>query len=270
MADKYKLIKEYPGSPGIGYITSFDKNDEDWSTPNMLIISDCKDYPEFWEKIVEKDYEILQFICKDKRGVENVGTILTKRQNGSFWIFPHWTEEEMLKLSHYAIYSIKRLSDGEIFTIGDVCDGVSYERRPIIEFKINENTLSIRQEFGLTKLSNLKKSKTPLFTTEDGISICDGDDVYWIDLDKYQDGTNYLTWTISNIKNINRQKMPINIGKYFAKWGPAIDYIENNKPQFSKKDMLDFATDAIECTKLHLNWNTLSLYNNWLLKNIKK
>ena len=46
----YKLIKDYPGAPPIGYITNFNHNEEDWGAPNVLIVHDCENYPEFWEK----------------------------------------------------------------------------------------------------------------------------------------------------------------------------------------------------------------------------
>lgn len=50
---KYKLIKCYPGSPKLGYITNFDENEEDWNTENLIIPPDCTDYPEFWEEVKE-------------------------------------------------------------------------------------------------------------------------------------------------------------------------------------------------------------------------
>lgn len=54
LPQNYILIKKYPSSPEIGYITNFNEQDEDWSPPNMLIVDDCKDFPEFW--ISTKDY----------------------------------------------------------------------------------------------------------------------------------------------------------------------------------------------------------------------
>ena len=50
---KYRLVKTYPGSPELGYEPKFNNNGEDWNTPNMLIVADCKDFPEFWEEIKE-------------------------------------------------------------------------------------------------------------------------------------------------------------------------------------------------------------------------
>ena len=50
---KYRLVKKYPGSPELGYEPKFNNNGEDWNTPNMLIVADCKDFPEFWEEVKE-------------------------------------------------------------------------------------------------------------------------------------------------------------------------------------------------------------------------
>ena len=47
---KYILKKEYPGSPKLGNI--IDNLENDW----------IENYPEFWEEVVEKDYEILSYI----------------------------------------------------------------------------------------------------------------------------------------------------------------------------------------------------------------
>ena len=67
---KYKLIKEYPGSPELGIIAE-----------ERYVM---KDQPEYWEEVVEKDYEIL-----------------------------------ISRVVPQEILSVKRLSDGEVFTIGD-------------------------------------------------------------------------------------------------------------------------------------------------------
>jgi len=87
---KYKLIKKYPGSDPVGTIvTGYGKDGwyskgtggktYDWT----LVVYN----PEFWEEVVEKDYEIVDTIIKNN-----------------------------LKQK---ISSVKRLSDGEVFTVGD-------------------------------------------------------------------------------------------------------------------------------------------------------
>ena len=51
---KYKLIKEYPGSPKLDTICKYDKNP--WSDSNAFTnpVLNPKYYPEFWKPVVEK------------------------------------------------------------------------------------------------------------------------------------------------------------------------------------------------------------------------
>ena len=86
---KYILKKEYPGSPKLGNI--IDNLENDW----------IENYPEFWQPVVEKNYEILSVITNNNKFIEKV-------YNQDATIEPYWK-----------IRSVKRLSDGEIFTIGD-------------------------------------------------------------------------------------------------------------------------------------------------------
>lgn len=93
---KYKLIKEYPGSPKLDTICKYDKNP--WSDSNSFLnpVLNLKDYPEFWQPVVEKDYEILTVITNYNKFIEKV-------YNQDLTIEPYWK-----------IHSVKRLSDGEI------------------------------------------------------------------------------------------------------------------------------------------------------------
>lgn len=61
---KYKLIKEYPGSPKLGaefeYWTdgiSEQVYNKDYY-PSFILLKTIKDYPEFWEEVVETDYKL--------------------------------------------------------------------------------------------------------------------------------------------------------------------------------------------------------------------
>ena len=129
---KYILKKEYPGSPKLGNI--IDNLENDW----------IENYPEFWKLVVEKNYEILSVITNNNKFIEKV-------YNQDAIIEPYWK-----------IHSVKRLSDGEIFTIGDKTNfGL------ISKIVINNNSLSFYFEqkscgYNLQTLIKLK----PLFTTE--------------------------------------------------------------------------------------------------------
>lgn len=73
----------------------------------------------------KKEYEILTFKGRDS---------LTFRVGDRFHSgVLRFTEEQLLSMPHWKIFSIKRLSDGEVFTIGDKITG---------PFSIDENPKS--------------------------------------------------------------------------------------------------------------------------------
>ena len=123
---KYKLIKEYPGSPKVGDIVKGYGTDS-WS--------------EFWEEVVEKDYEILSF--KQDSGIADLWTKFHtnswgRNVNGQCVTNPY-TTEEILSNKLYAIHSVKRLSDGEVFTLGDKAKTVDTNgRHTIRQFRIKQ------------------------------------------------------------------------------------------------------------------------------------
>lgn len=173
---KYRLIKWYPSLPDKlkeGDIVTLEVNKyyyffetiERWEVEN---------YPEFWEKVEEKSYEILSYTYPA------IKALATKRSNGLFI-----NDEDPSKLgiypepleSHWRINSIKRLSDKEIFTLGDIIDGISHRNVKINSIESNPNCNQImfnRLDEGIDLL-NARKSQQPLFTADDGVDIYKGD-----------------------------------------------------------------------------------------------
>lgn len=84
---KYKLIKEYPGSPKLDFIT-----DRTNYFPEY--------YPEFWEKVVEKDYEILELSLQ--RSIKH--QIVSALENSEDYTI------SLLSRNGNKIHSVKRLS----------------------------------------------------------------------------------------------------------------------------------------------------------------
>jgi len=108
---KYKLIKTYPGSPLLGKVLEpkVEKDNED--TNNFYWEGSWfnpNDFPELWEEV---DYEIVDTTIKNN-----------------------------LKQK---ISSVKRLSDGEIFSVGDKFTRYSSEGNTIRRFELLGNTLFI-------------------------------------------------------------------------------------------------------------------------------
>jgi hypothetical protein len=168
---KYKLIKRYPGSDPVGTIVTgygkdgwYSKGAGDKTYDWTLVVYN----PEFWEEVIEKDYEILSYI---KKGSTTCTT--TKRRGGE-------NHEEF-----WNIYSVKRLSDGEVFTIGDTVR--MYEHGPIKTIE-TITTNSIRSTLkqgvwftynsGSSHMDHAIKQKQPIYLTHDGKYIFEGD-TYW-------------------------------------------------------------------------------------------
>lgn len=163
-----------------------------------------------WEEIVEKEYEILKS-CPIEGN----------------------------------IYSVKRLSDGEVFTIGDKIDSHSGI------FKINKINIfkkSVRFWADYTTsnsvaytLKYVQKAKESLLTTEDGVDLFEGDIYYFIWLSspascqKINTVYNHILEPLSNDTNWSEN------ARFFAKKENAGKYIELNSPKYTVLDMLKVA-----------------------------
>jgi len=193
---KFKLIKEYPGSGHLGITVSR-------KTPNGMYegweynyySKHVENYPEYWEEVIEKDYEILI-----SRVVPNT------------------------------ILSVKRLSDGEVFTVGDKITGYSYEdARSIQTIKICTYTgiIKLEQEKGFTSLDSATKLKQPIFLTHDGKDIFNGDKVWYVNKENF-----YYDYILA----FPEVKFNSEIRAYFLTREAAEDYVERNKVLFTTED----------------------------------
>lgn len=92
--------------------------------------------------------------------------------------------EDMYGKINADTYSVKRLSDGEVFSVGDK---VKYRPRGVIQWTIasffirGDGVMLVRSkdsEMVEAFDNDLTKVKTPLFTTEDGKAVFEGDEIY--------------------------------------------------------------------------------------------
>ena len=217
---KYKLIKEYPGSPELGTIAQ----------PNDLIQHDFfETYPEFWEEVIENSFEILSF--KQDSGITDLWTLFREgwsRNVNGYPVTGPYTTEAILNNKLYNIHSVKRLSDGEIFTVGDLvktpytdCIGITGFQNP------EGNEFFIEIPTGFTRLLNLEKVKNPIFLTHDGKDIFDGDKVWYVNKENL-----YHDYAIA----LARTSFNSNTHAYFLTREGAEDYIEKNKVLFITED----------------------------------
>ena len=209
---KYELIKTYPGSPKLNTIINFGDIDCDFT-------HNPENYPEFWEEVVEKDYEILSYS-------DNNNNIFREKDN-----------QGILHRLDFKIHSVKRLSDFEIFTIGDIvkCEDC---KGKITSLEIYHNDIYLtgidnKMPFGFTLCNALdcfeipQKAKQPLFTTEDSVDIFKGDKIYFIN-------TTNGRFNINICLDVELYKTHL---LYFSTKEKAEEYILYNKPLLTLKDI---------------------------------
>jgi hypothetical protein len=191
---KFKLIKEYPGSDHEGIIVSL-------KTPNGLYEGYQYNYstkhvennPEYWEEVIEKDYQVL-----------------------------------ISRVVPQEILSVKRLSDGEVFTVGDLIKTPYTDCTPIIGFNTKYSTeYFIEVPTGFTRLLSLEKAKQPIFLTHDGKDIFPEDTVWYVNKENL-----YYDY----IKAYPEVKFNSEIRAYFLTEEAAEEYISKNKVLFITED----------------------------------
>lgn len=237
---KYKLKKLLPfeNSPKIGYISEPHCTQKDgthywnnnWFNP--------KNYPEFWEKVVEKDYEILSFIATINCVGDKYKTI--RKPDKHYTVDDYLYKGCCVENGNYNIHSVKRLSDSQIFTIGDIIDtrvDNKYKQEILeINLGINNNFLKDKLIFktkaGYVVIDIAIKTKQKLFTSEDSVDIFEGDKSYEVKSNgKIKNKP--LEWFpskhhLNHIKNNNLN---------FSTKEKAEEYILLNKPVLSLNDI---------------------------------
>lgn len=208
---KYKLIKEYPGSPKLGTILTHEE------------LQYCN-WNEYYQEVVEKDYEILSLI-------EDKFIYLCDKYSKDYI-------HQLFNTIGVNIHSIKRLSDGEIFTIGDLVGTPSFNF-PIQEFKIHNDDNTILSSSYHTKMSSgnyntrlrdLQKVKQKLFTSEDDVDIFEGDKFWNV-------GTTYNLNEYQVTNNKYNLVFLKNGSKHFSTKEKAEEYILMNKPCLSLNEI---------------------------------
>lgn len=144
--------------------------------------------------------------------------------------------------SWWDIHSVKRLSDGEVFNVGDrTFDGV------ITKFEILDDVLIVFiDNVTWITLHLVKKVKQLLFTTEDGVDIYYGAKVHSVD-------KNFLISADDN-RYIPENFKPKLEYKYFSKREAAEEYILLNNPCLSIKEIAPiFGMFHLDNSKLSLD-----------------
>ncbi len=157
---------------------------------------------EFWEDITE-DYEILEI-------------------QGKYGTVSSYIEKLDKDLIDKSIFKVKRLSDGEVFTIGDkfTC-GEGFGER-LNKFTSFGDELFVNDMVSLDELDAPKKL---LFTTKDGVNMYDEHLSYYLVTNDFK---------IGYCKYFSPSDLDFNL---FAKIENARKFVEDNSKRYSQKDV---------------------------------
>lgn len=236
----YKLIKTYPGSPCFGFIASPKGNNIYYVNSNWI---EPENYPEFWEEVIELDYEILTVSPSEKH------TAYYNKQ----LLFTWSTCDKNIEL--WDIRSVKRLSDGIIFTLGDkvsIFKGITN----IKAFRIlsnNEFVIDFDNKCSAIGVQYISKVIEPIFTTDDGVAIFEGDSYYSVYTSDYT--YEKLHWSILKPANntcLNLKAVGI---LRFSTLEKAEKYILDNKPKrLYTEDEMERALENWGMCKVDINY----------------
>lgn len=223
-------------------------------TDSHLSAYTVENNPEFFEEIRDLDYKVLKL-----RSLVTNDIIVSVKDNlneinhltGSFnYSLDQIIENWCVKYKSWEIYSIQRVSDGEVFTIGDLIDYKNfYQNLPILKISVFEYKAYFKTSHTCkdrdTHLGGPSKAakKIPLFTTEDDVDIFEGDN-FWSVYTKGYTGSNPI-WTI---KEASRNKglslwLHDKAIKRFSTQEKAEEFLLLNKPCYLS------LSDIKECLK---------------------
>lgn len=243
---KYKLKKWYPTLPATWKAGDVITRDAQYYKHDAGLIhrfiswSEVENNPEFWEKVI--DFEILSFKYSN--------TIFRYTESPAFSIdkdYRHYVAADggllceasmgLLLGKFPEIYSVKRLSDGEIFSVGDKIDCKGWFGN-IIKFEIVNTELKIFQQqhidsskYKPLSIQELIKFKQPLFKTEDGVNIFEHSVYHSV----YLPTVEYMGGHCAEIPN--NGKYTSDACKTFSTKEKAEEYVLMNKPCLSIKEI---------------------------------
>jgi hypothetical protein len=187
---------------------------------------------------VKLDYEILAYKIPGNEHWE-----VTKIGNGTW---DNWSQahvDEQVKKGIWKIKRLKRLYDGEVFSIGDKVKRYGYHDVDVIRgFSSHENGwmfVSIsdvvdnlyhaRKGVNITAIEHVKS----LLTTEDGVEVALGDSVFYVFNDETPEGNGGFNrkWKPLPIK-ASSDNAGNNYYKLFSTREAALKYIEANQPVY--------------------------------------
>jgi hypothetical protein len=205
-------------------------------------------------EIVDRDYEILAFkennkpfnkIWKSDTQLKDCFCIVDGKT-------PFHNSYKLISLG-LDIHSVKRLSDNTIFTIGDY---VNYSNDKKYDFIITSISIKnndiyfygINGEYSILN-NKIKHIKKPLFTTEDGVDIFEGDVFYYPtgDFSTVYKETTPVKSKISEKSYENLLKYCLVVSNHkFSTKEKAEEYMLMNKPCLSIEEVMNISYNPAE------------------------
>jgi hypothetical protein len=152
--ESYKLIKTYPGSPEIGTEVFVHNCKYYIHKGRFFTKGEIENNPEYWEEVTGNGYEIISFISITRHSSGDTTSIDDKGNH--HWAIGGsdlWTEQELLDHEGYGTHSVKRLSDGEVFTVGDKVNfHEDYSSFKVESIKIVDGIVSLKGDIYVCSL----------------------------------------------------------------------------------------------------------------------
>ena len=254
---KFKLIKKYPSiheemnegdvvtlgadgfylpegiSPIISFIYGYKKEE-------------IENNPEFWEEV--KDYEILEIIASPSMWTTLSVKTWSPTNTHGISLDNMLYNGNCVESGDFFIYSVKRLSDGEIFTVGK--DELSFAKGVITEISLDDTSsldnckreipwLVINKENGTGLSSARKRKRKPLFTTEDGVRIFEGDEYWfvWVGIPAHRQ-EKLKPYHIKKAKELETNATWAEDARFFSTKEAAEEYILMDEKSLSINDVI--------------------------------
>ena len=237
---KYKLIQSYPGGPPLNSEVTYSEKHQIYNMNGGSFFTELpkhqvENLPKFWEELIEKDYEILSF--KECNKPFNKTWKADTQLKDMFCLVdgksPFHGSDNLINLG-LNIHSVKRLSDGEVFTVGDKISNKDFlwANCHIESFEVKSNINVVvrdREEKAAYPLKSLITLK-PIIVTEDGIEVYPGDKYWCIDVN---DKSKIYTFGVYGIGGTRTEGYI-----FFSTEKAAEEYIFMNKPSLSIHEIL--------------------------------
>lgn len=160
------------------------------------------------------------------------------------WEIIAFDKDDLNKRYEANIKSVKRLSDNEVFSIGETVIRNNYADK-IYSFEIRDNEMFAifcnEETCGAFRLSELAKQKQPLFITSDNVPIYEGDKIWFVfnDLTPQENAGFKDKWKLVSSKADHEYNCGNKYYKVFSSMDKAQDYILMNKRELNLNDVID-------------------------------